>query len=99
MNPESWTKNFRGFIMRKRHGVKVREEAVRRCLAGKSVKLVSKELGIKDHYIYEWVEWYKMYGKEGLEKQPYHEWSFNTLLSYPMNWICLIVPGMKMWIT
>ena len=49
---------------------------MRRCLAGKSVKLVSKELGIKDHYIYEWVERYKMYGKEGLEKQPYHEWDF-----------------------
>ena len=76
MNPESWTKNFRGFIMRKRHSVKEREKAVRRCLAGKSVKLVSKELGIKDNYIYEWVERYKMYGREGLEKQPYHEWSF-----------------------
>lgn len=76
MNPESWTKNFRGFIMRKRHSVKEREKTVRRCLAGKSVKLVSKELGIKDHYIYEWVERYKMYGREGLEKQPYHEWSF-----------------------
>lgn len=53
--------------MRKKHGVKEREEAVRRCLAGKSVKLVSKELCIKDHYIYEWVERYKMYGREGLE--------------------------------
>ena len=76
MNPESWTKNFRGFIMRKRHSVKEREEAVRRCFAGKSVKLVSKELGIKDYCIYEWVERYKLYGKKGLEKQPYHEWSF-----------------------
>ena len=80
MNPESWTKNFRGFIMRKKHGVKEREEAVRRCLAGKSVKLVSKELCIKDHYIYEWVERYKMYSREGLEKQPYHEIHYYPIL-------------------
>ena len=76
MNPESWTKNFRGLIMRKRHTIEERLEAVRRCLLGKSAKQVSKELGIKGHYIYEWVERYRMYGKKGLKRQTYHEWSF-----------------------
>jgi len=76
MNPESWTKNFRGFIMGNRHTIEDRTKAVKRCLSGQSVKQVAKELGIKDHYIYEWVERYKAYGKKGLEKQSYHEWSF-----------------------
>ncbi|MBP3763684.1 MAG: helix-turn-helix domain-containing protein, partial [Bacteroidales bacterium] len=72
--------------MSKRHSVKERERAVRRCLAGKSARQVSKELGIRDHYIYEWVERYRMYGRKGLERQPYHEWSFEEkreiVLSY-----------------
>ena len=70
MNPESWTKNFRGFIMRKRHTIEERIQAVRMCQRGHSADHVSRELGIKGHYVREWVERYRMYGMEGLEKQP-----------------------------
>ena len=70
MNPESWTKNFRGFIMRKRHTIEERIQAVRMCQRGHSADHISRELGINGHYVREWVERYRMYGMEGLEKQP-----------------------------
>ena len=76
MNPESWTKNFRGFIMGKRHTIEERERAVRMAMSGYSLSQVSRELGVKRHYVAEWVERYRIHGKKGLEKQPYREWSF-----------------------
>ena len=76
MNPESWTKNFRGFIMRKRHTIEERQKAVRMVTSGYSLRQVSRELGINHHNVAEWVERYRIYGEKGLEKQPYREWSF-----------------------
>ena len=76
MNPESWTKNFRGFIMRKRHTIEERQKAVRMARSGYSLSQVSRELGVKDYYVAEWVERYRIHGLKGLEKQPYRERSF-----------------------
>ena len=76
MNPKSWTKNFRGFIMRKRHTIEERIKAVRMCQRGHSADHVSKVLGIKDHYVREWVDRYRLYGMEGLMKQPSQELGF-----------------------
>ena len=56
--------------MRKRHTIEERIQAVGMCQRGYSADHVSRELGIKDHYVREWVERYRMYGMEGLEKQP-----------------------------
>ena len=76
MNPESWTKNFRGFIMSKRHTLEERLKAIQMVQSGYSMSQVSRELGINDHYVAEWVESYRLEGVEGLVRRPYKEWSF-----------------------
>ncbi len=93
MNPESWTKNFRGFIMWKRHTIEERRQAVGMCRRGHSADQVSKELGIDDQYVREWVERYRLYGEKGLEKQPYREPGFEEkckiILEYRENGVPL----------
>ena len=46
------------------------------CQRGHSADHVSKVLGIKDHYVREWVDRYRLYGMEGLMKQPSQELGF-----------------------
>ena len=62
LNPESWTKNFRGFIMRKKHDYEARLKYMKMLEEGHSVSSISRQYGI-DHRILSTL-WMR-YKKEG----------------------------------
>lgn len=53
-----------------RYSPEIKLEAVKRILAGESVKTVAKDYDVKDpDYIYIWIEKYKTYGEAGLNRK------------------------------
>ena len=56
--------------MYKKHPYEERLLAVRKCLEGKSPRLVAKELGIDNRDVYVWLARYKQDGDVGLHRQP-----------------------------
>ena len=52
------------------YSYEVRLKAVQKCLAGKSPRLVAKELGIDNNVVYVWMARYKQDGLSGLSKLP-----------------------------
>ena len=62
LNPESWTKNFRGFIMRKIHDYEARLKYMKMLEEGYSIHFISRAYGI-DHRILSTL--WSRYKKEG----------------------------------
>jgi transposase len=53
-----------------RYSPEVKLEAVKRVLAGESVKIVAKDYDVKDpDYIYTWIEKYETFGEAGLNRK------------------------------
>lgn len=53
-----------------RYSPELKLEAVKRVLAGESVKTVAKDYDVKDpDYIYVWIEKYETYGEAGLNRK------------------------------
>jgi transposase len=53
-----------------RYSPELKLEAVKRVLAGESVKTVAKDYDVKDpDYIYIWIEKYETYGEAGLNRK------------------------------
>lgn len=54
----------------KRYSSELKLDAVKRVLAGESVKIVAKQLEVADpDYIYKWIESYEIYGEVGLKRK------------------------------
>ena len=69
LNPESWTKNFRGFIMRKRHNYEDRLRYMKMLEEGYSINYIHEHYGIDDTLLsYLW-ERYQAEGSSALTKK------------------------------
>ena len=71
MNPESQTKTFRGFVMRKKHTFKDRLKYMELLEAGYSVKHISSRFGIFHHLVDVLWEKYQKEGPSGLKQKQY----------------------------
>lgn len=60
-----------------KNSIEVRKRAVTLCLSGMLPKEVGKKLRIHAGYVGDWLERYKLYGLEGLDKQPYKHFTFS----------------------
>ena len=56
--------------MYKKHSIEERLLAVPKCLEGYAPRGVGRMLGIKEHYVSEWLERYRQNGIAGLQKRP-----------------------------
>ena len=56
--------------MYKKHSIEERLLAVQKCLEGYAPRGVGRMLGIKEHYVSEWLERYRQNGIAGLQKRP-----------------------------
>ena len=69
MNPESQTKNFRGFVMRKNHSYEDRLKYMEMLEAGSSAKFIHKHYGIGDGLLKSlWIK-YQQEGPSALVKK------------------------------
>ena len=73
MNPESWTKNFRGFIMskKKRHTYAERLRYMHMLEDGYSVSQIERRYGINGRLLESLWRSYKKRGRKALEKKSY----------------------------
>ncbi|MBQ7996739.1 MAG: helix-turn-helix domain-containing protein [Paludibacteraceae bacterium] len=56
--------------MYKKHSIEERLLAVQKCLEGYTPWGVGRMLGIKEHYVSEWLDRYRQNGIAGLQKRP-----------------------------
>ena len=56
--------------MYKKHSIKEKLLAVKKCLNGFPPFAVGREMGINDHYVSDWLLLYQKEGKAGLQKRP-----------------------------
>ena len=75
MNPESWTKNFRGLIMPKRHNYEERLKYMKMLEGGYSIHFIHKHYGINDKLLFTLWERYKAQGASALVKRKNHKLS------------------------
>ena len=73
--------------MYKKHSLEERLLAVQKCLEGNAPKAVSREMGIHENYISEWLLRYDKEGVAGLQKHPYKKANFEEKCKL----VCLFV--------
>ena len=56
--------------MYKKHSVEERLQAVQKCLKGNAPFAVGRQMGIREHYVSEWLLRYEQEGIAGLQKRP-----------------------------
>ncbi len=62
--------------MYRKHSIEERLLAIKMCRSGLSPKQVSRKLEIDDHDIYVWLERYRIYGEQGLQKISHKQFNF-----------------------
>lgn len=67
VNPESWTKNFRGLFMSRHHTLAEKQEILRLHEEGASMVELMTRFHVSDYYLYILFGRYKKYGIDGLE--------------------------------
>lgn len=67
MNPESWTKSFRGLFMSRHHTLKEKKEIIHLHESGVSMVELMTRFHVRDHYLYILFSQYRKYGINGLE--------------------------------